>query len=154
MLLEINMWNVNSNMLSLCTDRESFLSFFPCALTWWGWICLRISVCMERPCCDPSTLKQSLIRLDTTEEGEGAMEGFVFTSLTKLDQRLDWESKKWRLSKQVCSNGAFDHSSLFLHAQGTKFYPESLRGSEYTVYLSWRFESSLNSSSVLTRLQY
>lgn len=31
----------------------------------------------------------------------------VFTSLTKLDQRLAWESKKWCLFKYVCSNKAF-----------------------------------------------
>lgn len=31
----------------------------------------------------------------------------VFTSLTELDQRLAWESKKWCLFKYVCSNEAF-----------------------------------------------
>lgn len=40
----------------------------------------------------PSILKQSLIRLDVT--GEETMEGYVFTVLTKLDQRLAWECKK------------------------------------------------------------
>lgn len=77
-----------------------------------------------------------------------------FTTLTKLDQQLAWEeggnnaflnmSVQTRLLKFLpCS---FMLKNIF-------FFPSSLRRSEYTVYLSWRDVSSVDSSSVLTRLQ-
>lgn len=80
-------------------------------------VCVCLCVCVCGDALPPSTLKQPLIRLDTT--GGETVEGFVFTSLTKLDQRLAWENKKRCLSKYVCWKRAFDLSSLFLHAQGT-----------------------------------
>lgn len=117
MWLEINIWNVNSKHAFTLRRHRDVSVILPYTPAWWGWMWWWISVCMERQ-CHPSTLKQPLIRVDVTRGGK-TMEGFVFSSLTKLDQRLAWKSKKRCLSKYVCWNRAFDLSSLFLHAQGT-----------------------------------
>lgn len=63
-------------------------------------------MCIERP-YDPSTLKQSLIRLDMT--GRETVEVFIFFQCH-------------------CSNGAFGLCSLFVHAQGTNSTQNPLEG--------------------------
>lgn len=60
-----------------------------------------------------STLKQSLIRLDTT--GVETIAELVSTSLTKLNQRIKVRNDTF--SKYVCSNGAFEFSCFALEEQ-------------------------------------
>lgn len=110
----------------------------PYTLTGWGWIWVWIS---ETP-CRPLPWSNRWLRLDTT--GEVTMEGYVFTSLTKLDQRLAWERKKWCFSKYVCLNRAFDLSLPFLHAQGTNSTQNPSQGVNLLVLEGWkRFKISV-----------